>query len=120
VKNLLQTEYGMGAGGISGNDDAGQMSAWYVFSAMGFYPVNPSELTYQLGSPLVQEAKLEVAPGRFFTMKAPLASNKNKYIQEVKLNGQALGRTYITHQEIMDGGTLEFTMGAQPNKELFQ
>ena len=95
------------------------MSAWYVFSAMGFYPVNPSELIYQLGSPIVQEAKLEVAVGKFFTVKAPLASVENKYILEVKLNGQTLDRTFITHQEIMDGGTLEFTMGAQPNKELF-
>jgi putative alpha-1,2-mannosidase len=96
------------------------MSAWYVFSAMGFYPVNPSELKYQFGSPNVQEAKVEVAPGKFFTMKAPLASKENKYIQEVKLNGKSLDRTFITHQEIMDGGTLEFTMGAQPNKELFK
>ena len=119
-RQIQTTMYPTAPDGLCGNEDCGQMSAWYVFSAMGFYPVNPSELTYQLGSPLVQEAKLEVAPGRFFTMKAPLASNKNKYIQEVKLNGQALGRTYITHQEIMDGGTLEFTMGAQPNKELFQ
>jgi putative alpha-1,2-mannosidase len=96
------------------------MSAWYVFSAMGFYPVNPSEMKYQFGSPIVQEATLEVASGKFFTMKAPLASSENKYILAVKLNGQPLDRTYITHQEIMDGGTLEFTMGAQPNKELFK
>ena len=96
------------------------MSAWYVFSAMGFYPVNPSELKYQFGSPIIQEAKIEVAPGKFFTMKAPMASVANKYIQEVKLNGQVLNRTYITHQEIMDGGTLEFRMGALPNKELFR
>lgn len=119
-RQIQTTMYTTAPDGLCGNEDCGQMSAWYVFSAMGFYPVNPSELTYQLGSPLVQEAKLEVAPGKFFTMKAPLASNENKYIQEVKLNGQALGRTYITHQEIMDGGTLEFTMSAQPNKELFK
>lgn len=95
------------------------MSAWYLFSAMGFYPVNPSELTYQFGSPLVREARVEVASGKFFTMKAPLASKENKYIQEVKLNGQQLDRSYITHREIMDGGTLEFTMGPEPNKTLF-
>jgi len=106
--------------GLSGNEDCGQMSAWYVFSAMGFYPVNPSELKYQFGSPIVQEAKLEVAPGKFFTMKAPLASVANKYIREVKLNGQVLDRTFITHQEIMDGGVLEFTMGSEPNKDLFK
>jgi putative alpha-1,2-mannosidase len=86
---------------------------------MGFYPVNPAELKYQFGSPLVQEAKIEIAQGKFFTMKAPLTSVANKYIQEVKLNGQKLDRSFITHQEIMDGGTLEFTMGAEPNKGLF-
>lgn len=118
-RQIQTTMYTDKPDGLCGNEDCGQMSAWYVFSAMGFYPVNPAELTYQFGSPIVQEAQIEVAPGKYFTMKAPLASVENKYIQEVKLNGQALGRTYITHQEIMDGGTLEFTMGAQPNKELF-
>ncbi len=106
--------------GLCGNEDCGQMSAWYVFSAMGFYPVNPADLKYEFGSPIVQEAKIEVAPDKYFTMKAPLASVTNKYIQEVKLNGQVIDRPYITHQEIMDGGTLEFTMGAEPNKELFK
>ncbi|MBL7970452.1 MAG: GH92 family glycosyl hydrolase, partial [Prolixibacteraceae bacterium] len=118
-RQIQTTMYTDKPDGLCGNEDCGQMSAWYVFSAMGFYPVNPAELIYQFGSPIVQEAQIEVAPGKYFTMKAPLASVENKYIQEVKLNGQALGRTYITHQEIMDGGTLEFTMGAQPNKELF-
>jgi putative alpha-1,2-mannosidase len=95
------------------------MSAWYVFSALGFYPVNPSDLRYQFGSPVVQEAKLEVAPGKYFTVSAPLASKTNKYIQKVSLNGKELDRSYITHQEIMDGGLLEFTMGDSPAKELF-
>ncbi len=106
--------------GICGNEDCGQMSAWYIFSAMGFYPVNPAELKYQFGSPIVQEAKLEVAKGKYFTMKAPLASKDKKYIQEVKLNGRVLTRSYITHQEIMDGGLLEFAMGDIPNKKLFE
>jgi putative alpha-1,2-mannosidase len=96
------------------------MSAWYVFSAMGFYPVNPSELKYQFGSPIVQEAKLEIASGIYFVIRAPLASKENKYIQEVKLNGQIINRSFITYQEIMDGGLLEFTMGDKPNKNLFQ
>jgi putative alpha-1,2-mannosidase len=106
--------------GLCGNEDCGQMSAWYVFSALGFYPVNPAELKYQFGSPIVTEAKVEVAPGKFFTMKAPLASLNNKFIQEVKLNGTALNRSYITHEEIINGGTLEFTMGSTPDKSLFQ
>jgi len=97
LNRQIQTEmYTTKPDGLCGNEDCGQMSAWYVFSAMGFYPVNPSELTYQFGSPIVQEAKVEVATGKFFTMKAPLASKENKYIQEVKLNGQALDRTFIT------------------------
>jgi predicted alpha-1,2-mannosidase len=119
-RQIQTTMYTPKPDGLCGNEDCGQMSAWYVFSAMGFYPVNPSELKYQFGSPIVQEAKLEVAPGKYFTMKAPLASVANKYIQEVKLNGKALDRTFITHQEIMDGGILEFTMSAEPNKNLFK
>ncbi len=119
-RQIQETMYTTKPDGLCGNEDCGQMSAWYVFSAMGFYPVNPSELKYQFGSPIVQEAQIEVAPGKFFTMEAPLASKENKYIQEVKLNGQTLDRSFITHQEIMDGGRLEFTMGAQPNKELFK
>ena len=119
-REIQTTMYTSKPDGLCGNEDCGQMSAWYVFSAMGFYPVNPSELKYQFGSPLVQEAKIEVAPGKYFTMKAPLATVANKYIQEVKLNGKVLDRTFITHQEIMDGGILEFTMGAVPNKNLFK
>ncbi|MCX6237918.1 MAG: GH92 family glycosyl hydrolase [Bacteroidia bacterium] len=119
-RQIQTTMYTNKPEGLCGNEDCGQMSAWYVFSVMGFYPVNPSELRYQFGSPLVQEAKLEVSPGKYFIMKAPLASAANKYIQEVKLNSEVLVRSYITHQEIMDGGMLEFTMGAQPNKELFK
>jgi len=119
-REIQTTMYTNKPDGIIGNEDCGQMSAWYVFSAMGFYPVNPSELKYQFGSPLVQEAKIEVAPGKYFTMKAPLASVANKYIQEVKLNGKVLDYSYITHQEIVDGGILEFTMSAEPNKDLFK
>jgi len=119
-REIQTTMYTATPAGLCGNEDCGQMSAWYIFSAMGFYPVNPSELKYQFGSPVVQEARLQVANGKYFTMKAPMASVANKYIQAVTLNGQKLDRTYITHQEIMDGGTLEFTMGAEPNKTLFK
>ncbi len=119
-REIQTTMYTNKPDGIIGNEDCGQMSAWYVFSAMGFYPVNPSELKYQFGSPLVQKAKIEVTPGKYFTMKAPLASVANKYIQEVKLNGKVLDHSYITHQEIMAGGVLEFTMSAEPNKNLFK
>ncbi len=121
INRRIQTEmYTDKVDGLCGNEDCGQMSAWYVFSALGFYPVNPSDLKYQFGSPLVREAKITVAKGICFTVKAPLASAENKYIQEVKLNGKILNRFYITHQEIMDGGVLEFKMGANPNINLFQ
>ncbi|MDD4190344.1 MAG: GH92 family glycosyl hydrolase [Mangrovibacterium sp.] len=119
-RHIQTTMYTDQPDGLCGNEDCGQMSAWYVFSALGFYPVHPADLEYQFGSPIVQEAHIEVAPGKIFTVKSPQASDENKYIQEVKLNGQPLNRPYITHQEIMDGGILEFTMGSEPNKELFQ
>ena len=119
-RQVQTTMYTDAPDGLCGNEDCGQMSAWYVFSAMGFYPVHPADLQYQFGSPIVQEAQIEIAPGKIFTVKAPQASKENKYIQEVKLNGEPLNRSYITHQEIMDGGTLEFTMGSEPNKSLFQ
>lgn len=110
-RQIQTTMYTNAPDGLCGNEDCGQMSAWYVFSALGFYPVNPSDLKYQFGSPLVNNARVEVSPGKYFTMKAPDASVTNKYIQKVLLNGSELDRTYITHQEIMDGSTLEFVMG---------
>ncbi len=119
-RQIQTTMYTSEPDGICGNEDCGQMSAWYIFSAIGFYPVNPSDLKYQFGSPIVQEARIEVSTGNYFTMKAPDASRENKYIVEVKLNGKILNRSYITHEEIMTGGTLEFTMGPERNEELFQ
>jgi predicted alpha-1,2-mannosidase len=119
-RQIQTTMYTTAPDGLCGNEDCGQMSAWYVFSAMGLYPVNPSDTRYQFGSPIVQEAKIETAPGKFFTVKAPLASKENKYIQEVKLNGQVLNRTFITHEEIINGGILEFLMGSAPNMNLFK
>jgi predicted alpha-1,2-mannosidase len=119
-RQIQTTMYKDTPDGLCGNEDCGQMSAWYIFSALGFYPVNPSDLEYQFGSPIVQEAKLEVAPGKYFTVKAPLASAQNKYIQDAKLNGTTLTRSYITHDEIINGGTLEFTMSSTPNRSLFQ
>ena len=121
LNRRIQTEmYTNSPEGLCGNEDCGQMSAWYVFSAIGFYPVNPSDLKYQFGSPIVQEAKLEVSPGKYFTVSAPFASKTNKYIQKVSLNGNELDRTYITHKEITDGGLLEFVMGDSPAKDLFK
>jgi predicted alpha-1,2-mannosidase len=117
---IQTTMYTNAPDGLCGNEDCGQMSAWYILSALGIYPVNPAECKYQFGSPIVQEATLEIAKDKFFTIKAPSASKENMYIQEVRLNGEVLKRSFVTHQEIMEGGTLEFAMGPEPNMKLFQ
>ena len=101
--------------GICGNDDYGQMSAWYVFSALGFYPVNPAEQRYVIGTPMVEKAEIAVRDGKTFTVEARNVSDTNFYIQSATLNGQPFDRTYITHDEIMNGGELVFEMGSEPN-----
>ena len=102
--------------GLCGNEDCGQMSAWYVFSAMGFYPVNPVSGEYEIGTPLFPEMRLSLGNGKTFTVLAPNVSRENIYIQSVKVNGQPYDKSYITHQQIMDGSTVEFVMGNQPGE----
>ena len=102
--------------GLCGNEDCGQMSAWYVFSAMGIYPVNPVSGEYEIGTPLFPEMRVNLANGKTFTVLAPNVSRENIYIQSVKVNGQPYDKSYITHQQIMDGATLEFEMGSQPGE----
>lgn len=96
--------------GLCGNEDCGQMSAWYVFSAMGFYPVNPVEMKYQLGTPLFNKITLKVGPEKRFTIRANKENDEYIYVKKVLLNGEKLNRTYITHDEIMQGGELEFIL----------
>ena len=102
--------------GLCGNEDCGQMSAWYVFSAMGFYPVNPVSGEYEIGTPLFPEMRLNLKNGKTFTVLAPNVSRENIYIQSVKVNGKPYDKSYITHQQIMDGATVEFVMGNQPGE----
>ena len=102
--------------GLCGNEDCGQMSAWYVFSAMGFYPVNPVSGEYEIGTPLFPEMRLNLNNGKTFTVLAPNVSRENIYIQSVKVNGQTYDKSYITHQQIMEGATVEFVMGNQPGE----
>lgn len=116
VRQILTEAYTTKPDGISGNDDCGQLSAWYIFSALGFYPVDPVSGEYQLGSPLYPKATLNLPTGKQFTVLADNNSATNPYVQRVSLNGQVLNRTHITYQELMDGGTLRFIMGAQPRK----
>jgi hypothetical protein len=101
--------------GLCGNDDAGQMSAWYVMSALGFYPVNPANGIFVFGTPLVHEARLEVGNNKQFTMETVNAGPKNIYIQRATLNGVPYRKSFITFQEIRAGSTLRFYMGDKPN-----
>ena len=116
VAQVMHDLYFNAPAGLCGNEDCGQMSAWYVFSAMGFYPVNPVSGEYEIGSPLFPEMRLNLGNGKIFTVLAPNVSRENIYIQSVKVNGQPYDKSYITHQQIMDGATIEFVMGNQPGE----
>lgn len=103
--------------GLCGNEDCGQMSAWYILSAAGFYQANPASGAFIFGSPLFDEVSLSLPGNKKFTLKALNNSSKNIYIQSAKLNGKPYTRSYITYKEIMQGGNLELVMGPQPNKQ---
>lgn len=115
VRDIIREEYSSGPGGLSGNDDAGQMSAWYVFSALGFYPVAPGLPYYVIGTPLFEETTIRVDQDNRFVIRATKVSEENLYIQSATLNGQPFNRPWIKHSEITSGGVLEFTMGSEPN-----
>jgi len=117
VRHIMQTEYLDAPGGLSGNDDAGQMSAWYVFAALGFYPVCPGTPYYALASPSFQEAALTLENGNTFRLLAPEASAENIYIQRVTLDGKPYTKNYISHEDILRGGTMLFEMGPEPNPD---
>jgi predicted alpha-1,2-mannosidase len=104
--------------GICGDEDGGAMSAWYVFSAMGFYPTCPGKPEYDIGSPLFDEVKIHLPSGKTFTIVAQGNSNRAKYIQKAEIDGKPLCGTKISHQDIVDGATIVFTMGEKPAKSL--
>jgi predicted alpha-1,2-mannosidase len=112
VRLILDTMYGPGVDGLCGNDDAGQMSAWYVFSALGFYPVCPGSSRYAIGSPLVERATLNLENGNTLTIRAVNQSPENVYVHKVELNGREINRLYLQHDELMAGGEIVFYMGA--------
>lgn len=120
VREIMNRMYRNHIDGLCGNDDCGQMSAWYLFSAMGFYPVCPGSGQYVLGAPYLPYIKVTLANGQTLEIKAPKVSDKNRYIRQVRLNGKPLDRAYLTHQQILEGGILEFDMASRPNKNLFQ
>lgn len=120
VREIMETKYTIDSRGLSGNDDMGQMSAWFVFSALGFYPVTPGSSIYQIGSPLFERAVIDLGPyyaKRTFIITAQDNSGDNKFIQSVTLNGEVLDRPWVTHSEITGGGQLVFKMGPEPNKK---
>jgi len=119
IRQVMTSLYSDAADGLCGNDDCGQMSAWYVLSALGFYPVNPASCVYVIGSPLVSKATIHLDPryhrGRNFTIIAENNSPQNMYVQSATLNGKPLTRSWFTHAELVAGGELILNMGDKPN-----
>ncbi|MBN2130878.1 MAG: glycoside hydrolase family 92 protein, partial [Sedimentisphaerales bacterium] len=116
VREAMEKLYTPTPDGLCGDEDNGQTSAWYVFSALGFYPVCPGSGEYVIGAPLFKEATLHLQNGKTFVIQAPDNSNEARYIQSAQLNGRDHTRTYVRHEEILQGGILRFEMGSEPNK----
>ncbi len=116
VRRLVDSQYGDKPNSLCGNDDCGQMSAWYLFSAMGFYPVNPGEARYVLGSPALPRITLELGHGKRFTVRAENFSPENVYVQRLALNGKPWRSVFLPHEAIVAGGELVFTLGPRPAK----
>lgn len=116
VHQIVTSLYRNETDGLCGNDDCGQMSAWYIFSSLGFYPVCPGSNEYVIGSPSVDKATINLENGNQFMITAKNLSDKNIYIQQINLNGKLYNNFIINHEDIMRGGTLEFVMGAKPKK----
>jgi len=115
VRQIMDQFYKAGPDGLVGNEDCGQMSAWYVLSAAGFYPVTPGSKVYAIGSPLFPEVRFKLENGRSFVIKARGVSSSNIYIQSATLNGKAYGKSFLLHDDLMSGGELIFEMGLRPN-----
>jgi predicted alpha-1,2-mannosidase len=116
TRRIMQEMYQNQPDGLSGNEDCGQMSAWYVFSAMGFYPVCPGSDHYAIGSPLFDKISIQLENGKAFSIHAEGNSESNIYIQSARLNGQPYTKSYIRYEDIAAGGLLEIVMGATPNQ----
>ncbi len=119
TRMILPLQYKAKPDGLGGNDDCGQMSAWYIFTALGFYPVAPGSTDYALTSTSVKSAVIHLSEGKQFNMVVKNQANNNVYIQSISLNGIPLLKPFITHEQIVSGGMLEVKMGAKPNKKLF-
>jgi predicted alpha-1,2-mannosidase len=117
VRTVFDKFYNTSPNGLIGNEDCGQMSAWYIFSSLGFYPVNPVNGVFVFGSPLADEVNVKLNNGKAFNIKAKNNSDQNKYIQSILLNGKPYTKSYITYEQIMQGGELIYSMGKTPNYE---
>lgn len=116
TREIINRMYRNNIRGLGGNDDCGQMSAWYLFTAMGFYPVCPGSDQYVLGAPYLPYFKLHLPNGKILEIKAPEVSNNRRYVKSVKLNGNIISKLYLTHNQLIEGGVLEFQMTNKPNK----
>ncbi|MFC4673306.1 GH92 family glycosyl hydrolase [Dysgonomonas termitidis] len=117
VREIMNRMYRNSIDGLCGNDDCGQMSAWYIFSAMGFYPVCPGSNEYVFGAPYFPYMKVKVGDGKYLEIKADKVSDKMRYVKSVKLNGKPYTKAYITYDDIKNGAELTFEMAAAPNKK---
>ena len=117
TREVMDRLYSSKPDGYCGDEDNGQTSAWYVFSAMGFYPVCPGSDQYVLGAPYLKEMTVHLENGKDLVIKAPKVSAKNRYVKSVKLNGREYDKAYLTHQDICNGGELFFEMSSTPNKK---
>jgi predicted alpha-1,2-mannosidase len=116
TRAITEQSYLNEPGGLPGNDDLGALSSWYIFSAMGFYPVTPGNPVYEIGSPVFDEMRIRLNNGKYFTIRARHNSQKNKFIQSARMDGLPLNRAWFTHDDILQGKTIEFEMAAQPNR----
>ncbi|MDQ6469258.1 GH92 family glycosyl hydrolase [Flavobacterium sp. LHD-80] len=119
IRMILKKMYRNGADGLGGNDDFGQMSAWYIFSSLGFYPVAPGSDEYVLGSPLVKNATFNLENGKKFEVETVNQSDKNVFVSKVLLNGKELSEPFLKHSDVMKGGKITFYMSSKPNKKNF-
>lgn len=117
IHQIINTQYGNQPGSLCGNDDCGQMSAWYIFSSIGFYPVCPGSNEYIIGSLCIPKVSMKLTNGNVLTTRCENYGKENIYIQSVSLNGVNLYRSWLSYDEIKDGGELLFVMGNQPNKD---
>lgn len=116
LHQVVSTQYGSGPGSLCGNDDCGQMSAWYMFTCMGFYPVCPASDYYVIGAPQIPKAVMHLSNGKTFRMKAENISDENIYVQSVKLNGKNWDSPFFPCRELQKGGSIEFVMGSKPSE----